>query len=67
VCASEDELIWHKQAAPSKRPPCDSFLNLVAAEVAQQIAAGEHRITGVMIESHLNEGRQDLVPGIALQ
>ena len=39
----------------------------VAAEVAQQIAAGETRITGLMIESHLNEGRQDIVPGQALQ
>jgi 3-deoxy-7-phosphoheptulonate synthase len=35
----------------------------VAAEVAQQIAAGDKRITGIMIESHLNEGRQDIVPG----
>ena len=32
----------------------------VAQDVAQQIAAGESRITGVMIESHLNEGRQDI-------
>jgi 3-deoxy-7-phosphoheptulonate synthase len=32
-----------------------------------QIAAGDHRITGVMIESHLQEGRQDIVPGQALQ
>jgi len=38
----------------------------VAAEVADQIAAGDRRITGVMIESHLHEGRQDLVPGVAL-
>ncbi|OYU98393.1 MAG: phospho-2-dehydro-3-deoxyheptonate aldolase, partial [Burkholderiales bacterium PBB5] len=30
-------------------------------------AAGEHRITGVMVESHLHEGRQDLKPGVALQ
>ena len=36
---------------------------IVAAEVAQQIEAGEQRITGLMIESHLNEGRQDMVPG----
>ncbi len=35
----------------------------VAAEVAQQIAAGDARITGLMIESHLQEGRQDIVPG----
>ena len=39
----------------------------VAHDVANQIAAGERRITGVMIESHLEEGRQDLQPGIALQ
>lgn len=35
----------------------------VAAEVGAQIAGGEARIIGVMIESHLNEGRQDIVPG----
>ncbi|MDP3411897.1 MAG: 3-deoxy-7-phosphoheptulonate synthase, partial [Polaromonas sp.] len=35
----------------------------VAADVARQIAAGDHRITGLMIESHINEGRQDIVPG----
>jgi 3-deoxy-7-phosphoheptulonate synthase len=39
----------------------------VAADVAQQVAAGDARITGLMIESHLNEGRQDIVPGQALQ
>ena len=35
----------------------------VAADVAAQVAAGERRILGLMIESHLHEGRQDLVPG----
>lgn len=35
----------------------------VAADVAAQIAAGDARITGVMIESHLCEGRQDIVEG----
>jgi 3-deoxy-7-phosphoheptulonate synthase len=39
----------------------------VAADVAGQIAAGDARITGVMIESHLHEGRQDIVPGQELQ
>ena len=39
----------------------------VAADVAQQIAAGDARITGIMIESHLNEGRQDITPGQSLQ
>jgi len=35
----------------------------VLKEVATQIAAGDMRIFGVMVESHLNPGRQDLVPG----
>ncbi len=39
----------------------------VADDVAQQIAAGDARITGVMIESHLEEGRQDIVAGQALR
>ena len=39
----------------------------VARDVAAQIAAGEDRIFGLMIESHLNPGRQDLVPGQSLQ
>lgn len=36
----------------------------VALDVAAQLGAGEDRIIGVMVESHLKEGRQDLVPGI---
>ncbi|MBL8994724.1 MAG: 3-deoxy-7-phosphoheptulonate synthase AroG [Spirochaetia bacterium] len=39
----------------------------VAADVAAQIAKGEDRISGVMIESHLNPGKQDLVPGKKLE
>jgi 3-deoxy-7-phosphoheptulonate synthase len=39
----------------------------VAAEVAQQMAAGDQRITGLMIESHLQEGRQDIMPGTPLR
>jgi len=35
----------------------------VGADVARQLAAGDERIVGVMAESHLNAGRQDLVPG----
>jgi 3-deoxy-7-phosphoheptulonate synthase len=35
----------------------------VSADVATQLAAGEDRVFGVMIESHLNEGRQDPHPG----
>ncbi|WP_298436890.1 3-deoxy-7-phosphoheptulonate synthase [Ottowia sp.] len=40
---------------------------LVAGEVAAQVAAGDARIMGVMIESHLEEGRQDIVPGQPLK
>ena len=39
----------------------------VARDVAAQMAGGDARIFGVMIESHLNPGRQDLVPGQPLQ
>ena len=35
----------------------------VGVDVASQIAAGDRRIFGVMIESHLIEGRQDVVEG----
>ncbi|HEU5176694.1 MAG TPA: 3-deoxy-7-phosphoheptulonate synthase [Burkholderiales bacterium] len=38
----------------------------VAGDIASQIAGGERRIVGVMVESHLVEGRQDLEPGRAL-
>lgn len=39
----------------------------VASDVAVQLAAGEERIMGAMIESHLVEGRQNLVPGQPLE
>lgn len=39
----------------------------VASDVAQQIANGDSRIMGVMVESHLNEGRQDHTPGCTLE
>ena len=35
----------------------------VAADIARQVAGGDTRIFGVMIESHLLAGRQDLTPG----
>jgi 3-deoxy-7-phosphoheptulonate synthase len=38
----------------------------VVDEVAAQLESGEQRIVGVMVESHLVAGRQDLVPGKAL-
>jgi len=39
----------------------------VGADIGRQLAAGDDRIVGVMVESHLNPGRQDLVPGKALE
>lgn len=47
----------------SKRPENQP---IVIADIASRIEAGEHRISGVMVESHLKAGRQDLVPGKAL-
>jgi 3-deoxy-7-phosphoheptulonate synthase len=38
----------------------------VLADIGRQLAAGESRVFGVMVESHLVAGRQDLVPGRAL-
>ncbi|HZX65242.1 MAG TPA: 3-deoxy-7-phosphoheptulonate synthase AroG [Myxococcales bacterium] len=35
----------------------------VCEDIAGQIGGGEDRIVGVMVESHLVAGRQDLVPG----
>jgi 3-deoxy-7-phosphoheptulonate synthase len=39
----------------------------VARDIARQLAEGERRIVGVMVESHLVEGRQELEAGKALQ
>jgi 3-deoxy-7-phosphoheptulonate synthase len=39
----------------------------VCDDVAGQIADGNRRIIGVMIESHLKAGRQDVVPGQELE
>jgi 3-deoxy-7-phosphoheptulonate synthase len=38
----------------------------VAQDLANQLSNGEQRIIGVMIESHLEAGRQDLKPGVPL-
>ncbi|PXW29151.1 3-deoxy-7-phosphoheptulonate synthase AroG [Paraburkholderia caballeronis] len=38
----------------------------VCADIGRQLAAGDERIVGVMIESHLVAGRQDLKEGCAL-
>ena len=39
----------------------------VASDIAAQVAGGERRIVGTMVESHLVEGRQELTPGKPLQ
>ncbi len=39
----------------------------VAKNVVDQLNKGDDRIIGVMVESHLHEGRQDHLPGCALE
>ena len=40
--------------------------NEVARDIGNQVAQGDTRIIGLMVESHLNEGRQDHTPGCEL-
>ena len=40
--------------------------NEVARDIGNQVALGDARIIGLMVESHLNEGRQDHTPGCEL-
>jgi 3-deoxy-7-phosphoheptulonate synthase len=40
---------------------------VVARDIAAQLSEGDQRIVGVMLESHLNEGRQDHAPGCDLE
>jgi 3-deoxy-7-phosphoheptulonate synthase len=35
----------------------------VAEDIAQQLATGSHHVAGLLLESHLVEGRQDIVDG----
>jgi 3-deoxy-7-phosphoheptulonate synthase len=53
-------MIDASHANSSKKPDNQP---LVLAEVGAQVASGDKRIVGVMIESNLVAGRQDLVPG----
>lgn len=39
----------------------------VARAVGEQVASGDRRILGIMVESHLRPGRQDLRPGVPLE
>ena len=52
----------HANAARQHRRQID-----VAADIAAQIGRGERRIIGTMVESHLVEGRQELVAGQPLR
>jgi 3-deoxy-7-phosphoheptulonate synthase len=56
-------MIDTSHANSSKKPENQP---LVAADICSQIAGGEQRIMGVMIESNLVAGRQDVLPGKAL-
>ena len=38
----------------------------VAGDIATQVARGSRSIFGIMLESHLVEGRQDVVEGVEL-
>ena len=53
-------MIDTSHANSSKKPENQIPVN---ANIAAQIAGGETRIIGVMVESHLVAGRQDLIPG----
>jgi 3-deoxy-7-phosphoheptulonate synthase len=56
-------MIDASHANSSKKPENQP---LVLADIGTQVAAGDRRIVGVMIESNLVAGRQDLEPGKAL-
>jgi 3-deoxy-7-phosphoheptulonate synthase len=56
-------MIDTSHANSSKKPENQP---LVAADIARQLAGGEQRIMGVMIESNLVAGRQDVRPGVPL-
>ena len=57
-------MIDFSHANSRKKPELQSE---VCADVSVQLAAGDRRIIGVMIESHLKAGRQDAKPGMALE
>jgi 3-deoxy-7-phosphoheptulonate synthase len=56
-------MIDASHANSSKKPENQA---MVLDDVGAQVAAGDRRIVGVMIESNLVAGRQDLVPGVPL-
>jgi len=56
-------MIDASHANSSKKPENQP---LVVADIARQVSDGDQRIVGVMIESNLVAGRQDVLPGAAL-
>ncbi len=60
---SQRMMIDSSHANTGKRPENQP---LVVADIARQVSAGEQRIMGVMIESNLAAGRQDVLPGVPL-
>ncbi len=57
----EDKLMIDCSHANSQKQHKNQLI--VAHSIAEQLAAGNQNIMGVMIESHLKEGRQDIEPG----
>ncbi len=60
----EPYLMIDASHANSKKDPRNQLE--VVSNIAEQISQGETRIVGIMIESHLRSGRQDLIPGKSL-
>ena len=63
VAGLPDQVMIDCSHANSKKVPENQ--SHVCADVANQIADGDRRIIGVMIESHLVAGRQDVIDGKA--
>jgi 3-deoxy-7-phosphoheptulonate synthase len=63
ACVAPQMMIDASHANSGKKPENQP---LVIADIARQLSDGEPRIVGVMIESNLVAGRQDVVPGTAL-
>ncbi len=64
-CGLREQLMIDCSHANSAKQPRRQIE--VAADIARRIEAGERRIIGVMVESHLHEGRQELRAGQALR
>jgi 3-deoxy-7-phosphoheptulonate synthase len=59
-CVSEKEVASHDNSGKDHRQQ-----GLVAANLAERIALGDRNVVGVMLESFLVAGRQDLISGQA--